>query len=322
MKNLYIVSVLLLLLSACSQDHTKVIPESTGKTNTILLIMDNQDWKTEVGDSIRKYFAAEYSDLPQSEPIFSLQQAGFDLYNGIYKRVKDILIVKQGDNPGIRYYTDKDAKPQQIVVIEGKNENEVKELISKNAPKIVQIFNDFEVANLQHRHRKSLLDDTDIQKELGIRIEIPSFFNLVDHQDHFFWFRRDLKNGEQDILLYSVPLRDTLDFSGDKVICNRDSIGEKYIPGPSDGTFMKSVETISPSQKMLSIDHHKAIESRGLWDMKNDFMGGPYVNYTILDKKHKRMIVGEGFIYAPAIDKRDYIVQLEAILKTIRLTDE
>ena len=321
MKYLYLLSAIVILFTSCSEEHTKILPDSTGKTNTILLIMDNQDWKTSVGDSIRKYFTKEYPDLPQSEPIFTIQQADPDLYNGIYKRVKNILIVKQGDNQGIRYYTDRYASPQQIIVIEGKNKDKLKKLISKNANAIIHRIKEFEIANLQLRHRKSLRNDDDIKKELGISIEIPDFFNLVDHQDKFMWFRRDLKNGEQDILLYSVPLSDTLDFSGDKVVCNRDSIGEKYIPGPTDGTFMKTVDAISPSQVNMRLDGHKVIESRGLWDMRNDFMGGPYVNYTILDKKNNRMVVGEGFIYAPAIDKRDYIVQLEAILKTIKILD-
>jgi len=105
------------------------------------------------------------------------------------------------------------------------------------------------------------------------------------------------------------------------VVFYRDSIGKRFIPGPTDSTYMKTENNISPSQIFTQIHGKKAIETRGLWNMKNDFMGGPYINYTIIDKKHKRLMVGEGFIYAPAIDKRDYMIQLEAILKTIKLKD-
>jgi len=320
MKKYLIISLFLgLILASCSNDKKKILPESSGKTHNILLIMDDQDWKESMGDSIRKYFAVEFNDLPQAEPIFSLQQAAPELYNGIFKTVRDAIVIKKGDNPGVRFYRDKYAEPQLIAVIEGKDKQQIKQLISNNAEAIVKKFNDFEITNLQQKHRKTLRNSEDVEKELGISIKIPDFFALVDHQKNFFWFRRDLKNGEQDILLYSVPLKDSLDLAGERVIYYRDSIGKKFIPGPVDSTYMKTETNISPSQIYTNINGKKAIETRGLWNMKNDFMGGPYVNYTIPDPKHNRMIVAEGFVYAPAINKRDYMVQLEAILKTIKL---
>jgi len=323
MKQLFITGfVLLMFITSCKNDNTKILPDSSGKTHNILLIMDNSDWKESLGDTIRKYFAVEFSDLPQSEPLFSLQQASPDLFSGIFKTYRDVLIIKEGDNTGVHYYENKYAEPQLIVEVVGKNKDEIRELIHKHADEIIKKFRDFEIANLQRKHRQSLRNSQDVEKELGISIEIPDFFNLVDHQKNFFWFRRDVKNGEQDILLYSVPLKDSLDLSGDRVVFYRDSIGKKFIPGPADSTYMKTERNISPSQIFTKIQGNKAIETRGLWNMKNDFMGGPYINYSIVDKKHNRMIVGEGFIYAPAIDKRDYMVQLEAILKTIKLLDK
>ena len=320
MKKYIIITILFgLNLMSCTDNGQKTLPESTGKTHNILVIMENKDWKSDIGESIGKYFAADYNDLPQSEPIFSLYQAAPELYTDIYKLYRDVIIVKKGEKPGIHIYKDRFAKPQLIVEIVGRNKDEIIKLIQDHAPEIIKKFNEFEINNLQRRHREALRNNEDIEKELGISIEIPNFFALVDHQKNFFWFRRGLKNGEQDILLYSVPLKDSTDLKGDRVLFYRDSIGKRYIPGPLENTYMKSESNISPSQMMVKINGHQAIETRGLWNMKNDFMGGPYVNYTIEDKKHKRMIVGEGFIYAPAIDKRDYIIQLEAILKTIKL---
>ncbi len=320
----YILSFLFfnLIFVSCKNDHKKLLPQSAGKTHNLLVIMDDRDWKESLGDTVRKYFAVEYNDLPQAEPIFSLKQAAPNLFTDIFKRVRTVMIVTKGEKPGVYYYKDKYAEPQLIIKIVGRNNDELKKLISQNAQEIIKRLNDFEIKNLQNKHRLALRNNEDVEKELGISIEIPDFFALVDHQKNFFWFRRDLKNGEQDILLYSVPLKDSLDIKGERVLYYRDSIGKKFIPGPVDSTYMKSESNISPSQIMTNINGKKAIETRGLWNMKNDFMGGPYINYTIIDKKHKRMVVGEGFIYAPAIDKRDYIVQLEAILKTIKLKDD
>ncbi len=46
-------------------------------------------------------------------------------------------------------------------------------------------------------------------------------------------------------------------------------------------------------------------------------MAGPFVNYNIIDKKNNRIIVVEGFTYAPSVNKRDFIFELEAIAKSI-----
>ena len=107
MKKYIILILSVLSIISCSRDKKRLLPDSSGKTHNILLIMDDKDWKESLGDSIRKYFAVEFNDLPQSEPLFSLQQAAPELYNGIFKTVRDAIIVKKGDKPGVRYDVDK-----------------------------------------------------------------------------------------------------------------------------------------------------------------------------------------------------------------------
>ena len=53
--------------------------------------------------------------------------------------------------------------------------------------------------------------------------------------------------------------------------------------------------------------------------MKNDFMGGPYVHYTFVDEENSRVINLDGFVYAPKFNKREYLRELEALLKTAKL---
>ncbi len=322
MKKIHRIIFMFFLLSSmisCKDDQQTVLPESHGKVNHILLIMKDKPWKGTLGDTIRKYFTTEFPDLPQSEPLFTINQASPDLFTGSFKKMKTILLVKLGSENRIQYLKNRFAAPQLIVKIEGKDINALKNLISKHANEIIDRIYNFEIELLQKKHRESLRNNQDIEKELGINIEIPDFFVLVDHQKGFFWFRRDIKNGEQDIILYEVPLaKDSIE-QRNMVMHYRDSIGKRYIPGAIDSSYMKTVKGISPSQNYLTIHQLKAIETRGLWDMKNDFMGGPYLNYTLIDKKHNRAIVGEGFVYAPALNKRDYMVQLEAILKTMKL---
>ena len=48
-------------------------------------------------------------------------------------------------------------------------------------------------------------------------------------------------------------------------------------------------------------------------------MAGPFINYTVVDKKNNRLIVFEGFTYAPSVNKRDFIFELEAIGKSMKI---
>ena len=61
---------------------------------------------------------------------------------------------------------------------------------------------------------------------------------------------------------------------------------------------------VEPSFRWLQYKGRVFAESRGLWEVENDYMGGPFVCHTYLDKEQKNVIVMEGFVYAPKFDKR------------------
>ena len=73
-------------------------------------------------------------------------------------------------------------------------------------------------------------------------------------------------------------------------------------------------------QKMLINDY--TMEARGLWRMKGDFMGGPFVSHTRLDQKNQRIITAEIFVYSPDKMKRNLVRQMEASLYTLKLPQE
>jgi hypothetical protein len=47
-------------------------------------------------------------------------------------------------------------------------------------------------------------------------------------------------------------------------------------------------------------------------------MNGPFINYAIQDKTNNRILVIEGFCYAPSKQKRDLMFELEAIIKSVQ----
>ena len=103
------------------------------------------------------------------------------------------------------------------------------------------------------------------------------------------------------------------------ITASRDTIGKKYIPGSKEGMYMITEAAYSPHIISTKLNNLSAYETRGKWEVKNDFMAGPFINYTIVDKANNRLLVFEGFTYAPNAKKRDYMFELEAIIKTLKI---
>ena len=91
------------------------------------------------------------------------------------------------------------------------------------------------------------------------------------------------------------------------------------IPGQFDGTYLITEAAYSPHTFLVQLDSKKTFETRGKWEVKGDFMAGPFLNYTVVDKANNRLVVVEGFSYAPTTNKRDFMFEVEAILKTLKI---
>ncbi len=317
-KFLHVFLLAILIIPYSCHKSEKVKFESTGKINQLLLVMDNEDWKGSLGDTVRKYFAADVLVLPQREPLFTINQIPPEVYDKNFFILRNILMIEKGDKAGLKLIRDAYAKPQIIVKVTGRNNREISELLAQKAHAVIDSFKKNDLNVLQSRFKKKdLVDDTEIEKTLGISVQIPNTYKKITARDGFFWYREDLPFGSKNLIFYSVPYQNP-DSVADRIPQIRDSIGKKFIPGPLPNTWMVTESTFSPVQQKVVINGVETIESRGLWEIKNDYMGGPYLNYLIPLPDKSKIIIAEGFIYLPSENKRNLLTELEAILKTIR----
>jgi hypothetical protein len=92
----------------------------------------------------------------------------------------------------------------------------------------------------------------------------------------------------------------------------------RNIPGELPGSKMSTNHEFI-SVKDMTVQGHYVQECRGLWEMTIDAMGGPYVSHSQVDTINNKVIVVEGFVYAPDKMKRSMIRRLEAALYTLQL---
>ena len=326
MQNKYILYLLLGLLTAsCSSDKNKdrYIAESSGNINGISLVADNLVWEGEVGETVRGIFAAPLLGLPQDEPIFSIRQIPEQVFDGFATKNRLILKLEKSDSVSTSYIEDVYAKPQTVVLITGRTDADLIAELKSNSNRIISEFNKQEVKEKRRRINKSLLLDEEMEQVLKFKIDIPSAYRIALKEDDFYWIRKSLTNTmTMDFMFYEVPINTIRE--GDSTIVDivrlRDSILASKIPG-EDGIIMSTEDAYTPALFETTIDGHLAYETRGMWEIKGEYMAGPFINYAIKDEANNRFIIAEGYVYAPSLNKREYIFEQEAIIKSITLQD-
>lgn len=313
---------LCLVFSFLSCDREAKTLQASGKLNTISVIIDDDLWNGEIGDSIRNKFAAPVTGLPQEEPLFDINQYPLRLLEGYMTNSRNILLVKKERSAKYKVVSDEYAKPQNVFHIGGATVPEILEVLEKHTPEIIAKMRSTEIAEAQKYIDTSLLDVSRINKKFGVTMHIPSVYSFVLQRPKFTWIKKEMVSGNMSIMLYSVPLK-CLDKGNDairNIITMRDSIGNLYIHGRVAGSHMMTEGAYAPYFRQISIDGRKTYETKGTWELKGDYMSGPFINYAIKDKSRNRILVVEGFCYAPSKDKRDLMLELEAIIKSIRFS--
>lgn len=321
MRKIASLVISLFVLAACN-DNTKedqvVLTSSSGNINNLSVIIENELWNGEVGDSLRKVLAAPVDGLPQEEPLFSISQMPPEAFSGFVRKNRIFLRVQKGKEANVKVAENPYARPQTGVLITGETNEEIINQLEEHSEEIVKAFKETEIKEKQRRMKKSLKSDKRLEEELGLSLKFPTAYRYAKEEEDFFWIRKDIKNGSMEILAYEVPrhvLEKDTNVIGN-IIAMRDSIGQKHIPGPLEDTYMITEEAYAPYLFESQIDGKFAWETKGTWEVKGAFMAGPFLNYAVLDEKNDRYVVIEGFTFAPSAMKRDHMQEIEAILKS------
>lgn len=317
-KTHFLFIILPFLLASClkTDKQSKAV---SGKTNTISVIIDDQLWYGEVGDSIRNKFASPVWGLTQEEPLFTINQYPARLLEGFVTDSRSIIVVKKAPTDKFEIIRSKDL-PHNTFRIYGKSVDDLICSIELNSAQIIKMIRDAEIQKIQEDNSKSLLNPAVIKNKFHISLQIPSGYEYMLHKKNFIWLKNDIISGNTSLLIYQIPLHNfekKSDIVGN-IIKMRDSVGS-YIKGREPNTRMITGEAYAPYFSNTILDGKKAFETKGTWELKNDFMAGPFVNYAIIDKRYNRILVIEGFCYSPSNQERDLMLDLEAIIKSVKI---
>lgn len=312
------------LLISCNDGETskndRILSDSSGNINQLTIVIENDLWEGEVGEAIRTNLAAPVDGLPQEEPLFNLSQIPPETFTGFVRNSRIFLKIEDSGAKGMDLFKDEFARPQTGIVVQGGSHEEIIDVINKESDSIVKILKRTELTEKQRRIRKSLKKDDALSEKFGINLKFPSAYRYAKEDDHFTWIRKEIPKGSMEILVYEVPFSKIESDSSivGNIIKMRDSIGEAHIPGRLPDSYMITEKAYAPYLFETEIDGKFAYETRGTWELYNDFMAGPFVNYAVKDEKNNRFLILEGFVFSPSRSKRDNIFELDAILQSVK----
>ncbi len=293
---LLVACLLQLFLASCKFGNNRQFPKSTGQPYEVVLEGDTDSIVT-------KILSAEAPGLPQPEPLCNIINVKRGKVRGSYLLIRTRIVVdidKRSKAFSAKTTRDENASPQLVVRIKAKSAEQLRAMLSndKNAELIRSAIDQSELKHLITLIKQNPEKQREVKRIFGIDIKIPASIDASKKRKGFLWLSDNSNSGTQNLLFMRVRRekkgkeKETLATLQQQV----DSILRKNMPGETDSMYM-TIPNLS---------------GRGLWEMKGDAMGGPYV------MKQKEDVIVIGFVYAPEKKKRNIIKQLEAVLNTIK----
>ncbi|MCF8331509.1 MAG: DUF4837 family protein [Bacteroidales bacterium] len=320
--------VVFFLFSGCDTTVKEVSkkPSSSGSTLEMIVISDKDVWNGITGDAVREYFKQDQPGLGQSEPMFDVRQLPFKKFNELFQKHRSLLMleIQEDKKPQSIYKADVWSQPQFVVKLIAPDKPALKKLLEQEKEKIRQVFYKAERKRIKKAYRKLNQRDlaNDIRRKMNISMVVPEGFYIAKLQKDFLWLRREPAKMSQGILIYTQPYVDTMQFYPDRILERRDSVTKKFIPGPVSGSYMSTERLLRPYAKDVKFNNEFAVELRGLWQTENYQMGGPFLNITTYDQKNKRLVTMDGFVYHPNKPKRNYLMQLDGIIHSVKFVED
>jgi hypothetical protein len=243
MKASYFLYFLLsILVVSCAKKEQENIRQTSGKINTISVLIDDQLWNGEIGDSIRNKFASAVIGLPEEEPLFTINQYPVKLLEGFATNSRAIIVIKKGVKTHFEIKKNQYATPQNVFHISGITAEEIVQLLEKHSPEIIQCIEGGEIAESQRSHIKSAKIYSVIKKQFHAALQVPSDFKLVMRKPNFIWLKKNNNGGSSSLLVYQFPLSIIkANAISSSISTMRDSVG-KYIQFPKQKTVTVNVD--------------------------------------------------------------------------------
>jgi hypothetical protein len=311
--------VFIIFVTACKEQKTKLryLPDSNAKINHLTVVMPEKSWAGALGNKTRTLLESPYEGLPFDEPQFTLKYLPPKVFSGFARNSRNILWFVKDSLARFQLWEDMMAQPQTVAKVSGEDDDVQAYFLEENIDLFKAVLTEKERKEKIRRIKKSLTKARDLQKRFNISLVYPTAYKTVKDTTNFVWIQKDIPKGHMNLIAYSLPFSALKGNVKKRIPEIRDSIGKAYIPGRLKGSYMITEKAYRPYYYKTQKQGRLTYLTKGTWEVANDFMAGPFVNYMIKDTLRKRWMVIEGFVFAPASSKRDQMFELNTILDAV-----
>ena len=339
-----ILVAVLVITTACDSDYR---PVSIGGIDEVIVVMDSTAWESETAFAIEETFGKYIETIPCCEQTYRLIFRDFRSNSELddLRRYKNLIFaapIDEDSNTGnlIRAIlsdevearvregesfafplSDRWMRDQWVLILSSNSDQELATKIMNSERALVGNLLDREFirreAEVFRRGEQFAINDSLMQRH-GWMVRMQHDYTQSVSTENVVVFRRYLPDNNRWMFGWWKEGVSDIDFlTPEWINATRDSLLQLYLRGERETSYLtteyrRPVET----EEIVREDHLRAFETLGTWNMTNDFMGGPFVNFVYHDPLSERLFMIEYGQFAPGINKRRFVRQFRAMGRT------
>ena len=306
-------------LASCSGSGKTLLPNVSGKAGEVIVVIERADWEGALGNEVRDLLACDCPWLYIREPLYSLVNVAPGGFADLFKVHRNIVIFQidpQVANTGVLVKNDVWASPQVVIQVSANDSEEAAAILKEKGATVVSAIEQAErdrvIRNTMLYEERPIAEA--VSEIIGGSPHFPSGDQLKMKNDPFAWVADEKQYSTQGVFIYKYPVPKDDPFTLESIIAKRNEMLQENVPGMFENTYMTTAEYIAPTMEFIKYRGRDFAQTRGYWEVYNDYMGGPFVSHSFYSPDGSEIIVAEAFVYAPRYDKRQYLRQVESLL--------
>lgn len=310
---------------------------SQGSPYEVLVVCDGSEWESPLGEELRNVLGTPVEMLNQEEPMFDIVRITARDFKHLlpsYRNILKVLCSPEVKETAMLAQYDVVATPQLVLTFQGPSVEAMVAYLEENGDSLLRVL---EIAERNRTIEYSQLQSAKplekiIKKALNVDMKISNGYLFRNESEDFVWASNEYPAASQGFFVYSHPYNGRASLTTKALVAARNEYA-KRIPGPTDGSFMTTVDRLPniedsgyddflPERKVIKINGRDWIELRGFWEVEKNFMGGPFVSYTTLDERTGRLFTLDCYVYSPKYGKRNFLRPLEHLVYGVTFPTE
>lgn len=342
--SLSIISIV--LLAACEGDYR---PRSVGAVDDVYVVMDSTDWNSQTALALEETFGKGIETLPGPEPTYELNfrefntndeldriqslkniilAAPIDSENNVGRLIRALLSddveerVRQGESFAFPL-ENQWVRDQWVLILTSNSDSSLAQKIRNSENSLVSHLMEREFERREqeiYRRGEQVAINDSLWNKYGWKVRMQHDYVQTVDTSNVVVFRRYLPENDRWMMAWWKNDVEGIGYiDKDWINATRDSLLQKYMQGTREGSYVTteydSRRNVYTTQ-MERDDRIIGYETLGTWRMTNDFMGGPFVNFTYYDPRTDRLFMIEYGQFAPSVKKRRFVRQFRTMGRT------